>query len=265
MSVKGPGTTSCPDCRNPVNYKAFVTVKPLPELEESEPIGDLRLSKAFGCPNCSNQIQIAYRLEILEIRHFDPAATQPLTQKHPCQPLGMNPKAKGAPYSESELLQLALCKSSGLFSVFVDVVKSQCNGHNPPANMDRYFVNFLRQMEKVRMPRQMMREFADEFGGHITYWCAQRVGMVVSDGQICRFVPKRSMGLLRGTHQSIPLNGASLERPAYSMDHLKKTSFGLVPKDSRLFMEALAHSSGDHGRTMRGVRIRQPARPKTLQ
>jgi len=258
MSVKGPGTDSCPDCRKPVKYKTFVTIKAAhTEALQQGSSEDVQLSKPFGCPNCSNQVQVAYKLEIVEVRRFDLTASEPVKEGLAHQPLGMDPKAKSGPFSESELLQLSLCKSSGLFPVFVDVVKSQSNGHNPPANMDRYFVNFLRHMEIERLPRPMLREFQHEFGGHITYWCAQRVGMVVSDGKICRFVPRRSMGGWHDKRRSIPLNGVMLERSAFSMERLKKTSFGLVPSGSRLFIEALAHCSGDRGRVMRNVPIRR--------
>lgn len=125
--------------------------------------------------------------------------------------------------------------------------------------MGKFLITFFRTAVIVpKLPPPILHEFAREFPGRIQFWKAQGIGMVLSDGKICRFVPMRAMNVGRQAStrgHRLEVNGMGVHR-VESFDYISRTRHGYVPEGARIFLESLRHSLGDRGREMQAIPLR---------
>lgn len=261
----------CPACSKDFSYGVSLKVTPhpldltAPGDQEGKPVEyeNFDRSREFKCPACSGVLQIYYRITVLDVLHIARAETvlDPVNEVRP-KP---QPKAKRSSQyqplirmtpEEGSLVEN--CRTNGLLGVFSEVVKAQTHvQHRPPRDIARFFITFLRSATLVtNLQADMMSEFRREFPGYIQFWRACRIGMVVSDGTICRFVPMRSMTIAPKRTARMNLLGVSVDRECQSFEYIQRTTFGYVPPNARIFLESLRNSLGGRGRDRNSTRIR---------
>jgi|SRR3989344_3552807 len=248
---KGPGTFPCPACRTQLNYKAKLKLncsvaessadqeRP-PEFGTEEP----SLSTHFTCPECRNVFMAEYSLTIHRVLRV-------AKPEHSAES-----EAQMAITSVADAQLLAFvekCRANGTLQHFADAVHAQTVNGRAPVYMDRYFASFLRRAEPTRIPHPAISYFAKAFDGWVEFWSAQNIGMVLVHRKICRFVPMRSMNMNPNAGQNLGIEGVDLDRRVESFEYVKRTSVGYIPPECRLFFEAVRHSGGDRGRTMRDI------------
>lgn len=255
---KGKNTFKCPACQEALTYKnrlrvyAFVEATEDQESDEGKRLTDGgQTSQRFECPKCKTLIQFIYEIRLIDVR-----VCRGDSQPDEVSPVETTP----GQFSYEELELIKTCRDNGLLDVFAQVVKVQTHVlHRLPKDLEKFFISFLRTAQPSVLPRQALHEFAREFPGVIQFWKAQRIGMVISDGQICRFIPIRAMNMEGGERAAhLPLSAVDVGRNAENFDFVKRTTIGYVPQSARIFLQSLLHATGHRGREMQNV----PLRPK---
>lgn len=249
---KSQSTFQCPACHKTVWYATRVKFYVFQEPDERQldaTQNDYQNSPAFACPYCNTSLQARYHVTVIEVLRLDT----------PVEPI-ISTSWNSIRFTEAEVNLLELCRANGLIDIFTRVVREQVfNEGQTPKVMDRYFISFLRTAQRKDLPKPILDEFIREFPGRIEFWKAHRIGMVISDGRICRFVPMRSMNLdVTKRSEALKIHGVSVNRDKENFEYLKRTTIGYVPPTARIFLESLRHATGDRGRTMQDI----PLRPK---
>lgn len=248
--TRGRGTLRCPSCQETLAYTLRLGVAVFPKLGGSSFCEMAQVTKhfmtsEFCCPTCQNVLRFDCEVSILGVQ----VKGGPIERAKLPMSLVSTEKHR-EPLSDEELQVAKECRDSGMLDAFVQVVNGQMRGPNVPRDMERFFITFLQTAVKGRLPSQMLLEFAREFQGHIEFWKAQGIGMVLSDGKVCCFIP-----VVRGMPQRVSKYFVAEGTPGKS-GRVQRTTAGYVPAGSRVFMEALLHSWGDKGRDMQAVPIR---------
>ncbi|GEM_PF-3156781 len=263
---KDPYSFNCPGCEAKLVLmaKAKITKSnpndPKNELVKQE---GCFLSPECGCPQCGHVVQIRYQVTLLEVvdllkkvnRPEPLPATAAQGEAHPnnWQAVTLHPK---------EIAFIEECEANGLLAAFAQVVRDQTNVLNrPPSHTGKFLITFFRTAVVVpKLPPPILHEFAWEFPGRIQFWKAQGIGMVLSNGKICRFVPMRAMNVGRQAMtrgHRLKVNGMGVHR-VESFDYISRTRHGYVPEGARIFLESLRHAMGDQGREMQDIPLRKP-------
>ncbi len=220
------------------------------------------LSPECSCPKCGHGVQVRYQVTLLEVVNLQRRFNSP---EHLTVPPGEQSEPhpnnwSAATLSPEEISFVGQCEANGLMGAFAQVVRDQTHVlHRPPTDLGKFLITFLRTAVLVpKLPPPIVREFTKEFPGRIQFWKAQGIGMVLSDGKICRFVPMRAMVVgkeAKSRNHRLEVNGMDVHR-VESFDYISRTGHGYVPEGARIFIESLRHSIGDRGREMKGVPLR---------
>lgn len=255
---KGKGTFECPACQKPVRYNPRVRVALFDPATYVEQVHADEIAKRKGgarpvnCPHCSGLLRLSFELKLIEVVKLE---------AHEVPKLPSREEVSGhcaVVFTREESELIGLCRANGMMNVFAQVVEDQTHVvHRPPKDMDRFFISFLRTAHRKFLPREALSEFAKEFPGRIEFWKSQRIGMVVSDGRICRFVPMRAMNMGgKKRSEQLEVHGVGIRRESENFDYIRRTRYGYVPLEARIFLESLLHSVGDQGRAMRSILLR---------
>lgn len=249
-------TFICPGCEVSIRYFPKVKIKTALEttfvsdenIQRMEDQGYL-ISPEFKCPQCECRIQVYYRVEIVEVIHLLPG-WEPLPNSNP-------PDSNEPPvcFTKEEQEILEACASSGLVEALADAWYAQ-TGVKLARGIHRFFLRFLSHVERMDLPKYALDEFTREFPGQIEFWHSSGVGMVLSDGEISRFVPMNSMRTPKANTPAMRIQGVKVGVQKGSFEYIQRTKVGYVPTGARIFLESLRHATGDKGRTMQAVPIK---------
>lgn len=264
---KDPYSFNCPGCETKL---ILVTKAKIVKLDPDDPKNevvkqeDCLLSPESDCPQCGHVVQVRYQVTLLEVVDLlkkvnrpEPIQSTSQSEVHPNNWMATTLRPKEIAFVEE-------CQSNGLLAAFTQVVRDQTNVLNrPPTQMGKFLITFLRTAVVVpKLPPPILHEFIREFPGRIQFWKAQGIGMVLSEGRICRFVPMRSMNVGRQATtrgHRLEVNGMGVHR-VESFDYISRTRHGYVPEGARIFLESLRHAMGDRGREMQDVPLRSSSK-----
>jgi hypothetical protein len=137
-------------------------------------------------------------------------------------------------------------------------------GTPPPTNMARHFLAYLGcVVPYTKTPASVHEQLAKELGGKITYYQANSVVMVVTNGEIRRFIPLPVLVQTGNRPQSVQFSGVTVPQRT-SLASWNRTKYGYVPDGAGLFLEALRHSMGNY-REMKPVPLRPAPAQRPLQ
>lgn len=206
---------------------------------------DFSRSARFSCPECGKLLQLQLDIRILKIEVINTADPAVL---------------KGQPlqFTTEEQDVIETMSKAGLLEVYADVVRRQSmqNGHMPPKQLAANFLNFLRSAEKAKLSRRILESFIREFGGEISYYTRNGIGMVLSNGFVKMFVPLRSLYPNQKSGGPLNLHGVTLNRNVESIETLMHQHYGYVPANTKIFFQALRHSIGHFGREIGHVPLK---------
>lgn len=252
VEEKDPCSFNCPGCETKlVMLPKAKVVQANPEDTNAELVRQegYLLTPECSCPQCGHVSQIRYQVTILEVINLSRKVDRGGAD-HPNNWTAITLRPKEIAFVEE-------CETNGLLAAFAQVVKDQTNVLNrPPNDMGKFLITFLRTVVVVpRLPPPIIREFGREFPGRIQFWKAHGIGMVLSEGKICRFVPMRAMnvgGKATTRNHRLDVNKMNVHR-VESFDYISRTRHGYVPEGARIFLESLRHATGDQGRKMQEV------------
>lgn len=244
MSIpQGENTLQCPVCQEASPFQKAIRVSAFPSTETG-------WSPHFRCFNCKNFLQFQYEVRILEVH----ASESPVFDTLPiASPVLSSLSGK---LSDSELQLIKDCRAKGIFDVFAQAVTEERQIGGVPRDMESFFIGALNTAVPAKLPLPIMREFRKQFGW-VEFWHSQGIGMVLSGGKICRFIPMKVLKLAKKPTGDLAKNlGINRTNGNEGLEWMKRTTIGYVPPESRIFLEALRHCAGDRGREMRAVPIR---------
>jgi hypothetical protein len=182
------------------------------------------VKKYVPCPHCGASVRVCLQVEArLEVDLGAPKTTW----------------KDALPEKSRHYLEAA--SSSGMLSAF-----EQCCKHirsSPPSDVERFFLTVLKTCRPKTIPKHALDAFKAAFPGHIEYYSAQGVGIVVAEGVIRLFVPVHltvgeSIRTLAGTNMRVRADANLGEL----LDWMK-TRWGYVPAQCKLFMTTLRRAS----------------------
>ena len=181
-----------------------------------------RRGREITCPHCAKTIRI---LTTLSARAYD--EDEPLDQETPTPP--------PAPRSVIDQRVLEAVRASGLLDAFAHTVRAEKEFSGVPADLDSFFLLFVRSLTPTKVSAITLATWIQEFGGFIEVWQAHGILAVISDGALVAFVPNRYT-------EPTPITGTG-PRPKVSttanFERWTKSKFGYVPVGARHFGEAL--------------------------
>ncbi len=157
-----------------------------------------------------------------------------------------------SPEEEKLLKQM---NEAGIIKVFSETLAAHFTFQDQPLPIDmgRFFLSYLYGLTSQAIPEETRNQFCNEFGGQVQFLQNHGVVMVLCDGEIRRFIPRRVLISTRRT-TSFNLGDFHVERKT-ALSNWNHSKFGYVPADQHIFFETLRHSIGNRGRTMRDIPI----------
>lgn len=244
-NVKGKSTFPCPTCHTDLVFTPKVIIKAHLASAFKDVDGDSdresSLTQSFQCPDCLNQIQVRYSLEIKEV--FVPSRE---TSAPEHAPMLMSPE---------QVALMRRMREAGLIEAFSKVVVDMFNGNGrTPKNMETYFLGFLDNLVPERPSPEVFREISNSLvgEGNISFWKSLGIVMVVTskEGVRCFYPARRA----ESSAKELKIDGIVLNKS--SSGGIKNCGLGLVPKGSRIFLASLRQSLGHRGREMSVVPLR---------
>jgi hypothetical protein len=179
-------------------------------------------NKQFKCPCCQATLEI--RLSVT----LDQVSTKEGNSEFEC---ALNSQEPIFTADEQKVLKYA--KANGIYAGFVEVVKI-LKSDSLPGNIEKFFLTVLATMKPRLLPKFALNRFIEDFPGTIDFYASQGIGIVVSSGEIKRFVPTELMGSAKikgigvGTKKRISVAPEEL-------DGFLKTKYGLVAHRGAMF------------------------------
>ena len=177
------------------------------------------------CPHCGTII--AVQVEITDVTEFTDAPTEPNWWK-----VGLT----------TEQLQIVEnARAKGMLDALQSIIKQMPNTR--PKSIERFLISVLKTSVVKRIPEFALNIFIAEFGGLISFYSAQGVGIVASDGIIRMFCP---ISLVAGASlRGFGVGGAKrrLSAEAGPLRDWLRTRSGYVPISSPMFIDELHRRS----------------------
>jgi len=179
-------------------------------------------NKQFRCPCCQTILEI--RLSVT----LDQVAIKEGNSEFECKP---NIKEPFFTTDEKKILKYAT--ANGILAGFVEVVKL-VKSDSLPGDMEKFFLMVLTTMKPRLLPKFALNRFIEDFPGTIDFYASQGIGIVISSGEIKRFVPTELLGSAKikgigvGTKKRISVAPEEL-------DGFLKTKYGLVACRGAMF------------------------------
>lgn len=195
-------------------------------------VTDYKKRRIFPCPHCANPIEVVLRNEVEVDIPNDSARVDWKSTLTPDQ-----------------LAVIESVEKSGVLKSFEDVVR-RVKPVDPPKNISRFFMIFLKTAAQKRVSAETILEFKKMFSGkNIEFWSAQGLGVVIVDKQLRAFFPLaviagksiRAIGKKSGSAFFIPPDKKELSE-------IIRTRFGFV-NGKGIFFDAMRKKSiGDFAR-----------------
>lgn len=232
-------------------FQGWVRFKAFPDKSWQHGRLNTRLevdSQAFICPCCEAQIRVRSEIRVLGIVDSEGKTIQSFEADKP----------KEVSQTEDQRL-LAICRENGVMKAFEEAVIQQTRkGSRPPADLERFFISFLRQAERRTVPQNLLEEFVREFPGKVEFWQAIGLVMVVSSGRICRFISQTAMNVREDKSEKPQVYGVVIKNGATVWGDMTRVKHGYVPPSSNLFRHALKDHLGAQSRSPRPASVSTP-------
>lgn len=186
-------------------------------------MGEQPWLKYINCPCCGERIAIDIWVNINSIEKADEKPVSEVEKEI------INPNR--LTNDEQELIDYS--KKNGVFDIFLSVVKT-VKFNEMPINMEKYFITFLKTSSQKMIPEFALKIFYREFGGQISFYASQGIGVVISDGVIKMFIPTQIVGgkKVRGIMTNRKIN---LSADEGKVEEFIKTRYGLVGGKGAMF------------------------------
>jgi len=182
------------------------------KIDDDGEVASVGKRKILSCPHCLNPIEIIAQTEIA-MNISD----------------GFNKIDWRSTLPPDQLAIIESAEKSGILKAFEDVAL-RVNQTNPPKNIAKFFLIFLRSAVQKRISTAILFRFIKMFSGaKIEFWSAQGLGVIVADKQLRAFFPLatvagksvRAVGKKSGSVIYIPPDEEELQE-------IIRTRFGFV-------------------------------------
>lgn len=220
-----------------------MSTRPEKKLTEFDPLTFKDpYSKVFKCPCCNARLQFKTQVSVLGVYELS-EEDMPIVER---------PKlVKKDALSPDERSLVDGIKEAGLFAPFETTMKTS-TPHNVPADLEKYFLTFLKRATKVKTPQFAIRPClsADEREGDLELFVFQNMAAVVRDGFVRSFLPYQ---LVNGKEIPDTLhsasNGVGVSRNDLTLSDWVRTRNGYVAGRGLLWNELRGKAAGDFANT----------------
>lgn len=199
-------------------------------------------AKVFKCPCCQARLQFKTQVSVLGVYELGendmPIVERPrLVKKDTLTP------------DERNLVDSI--KTAGLFAPFETTMRTS-TPHNVPADLEKYFLTFLKRATKVKTPQFAIRPClsVNEREGQLELFAFQNIAAVVSDGYVKSFLPYQ---LVNGKPIQDTLHsngkGVGVSRNDLTLPDWVKTRNGYVAGRGVLWNELRGKAAGNFANT----------------
>lgn len=217
--------------------------RPDKKLTEFEPLtfNDPH-SKVFKCPCCQARLQFKAKVDIIGVYELGEDDT----------PVVERPRlVKKDALTPAERTLIDSIKADSLFAPFEATMRTS-TPHNVPADLEKYFLTFLKRATKVKTPQFAIRPClpADEREGDLELFAFQNMAAVVRDGYLRSFLPYQ---LVNGKEIPDTLHskgkGVGVSRNDITLSDWVKTRNGYVSGRGLLWNELCGKAAGNFANT----------------
>lgn len=217
--------------------------------EERERISTIadgwRHEPRVDCPSCGASLGVRLKVTAGAVI-VDPDGRSVKAETKPADP--PPPSVADDGFNPQELRIIQDAEESGMFDAFCNAVREEKIGQTP-ANLRRFLFTFLQTARVTSdVPNYMLRQMKETHGGFVSFYSGNGVIAVVSDGVVREFIPVRYVK--RGARAKMPGGlAATLADPEAQFTEWVRGRFGYVPRDSKVFADALRQPTvGSFGR-----------------
>jgi len=197
-----------------------------------------KVAVRFLCPHCqtATKLVMVVNMQLHDVTAIE--LTQPRSE-------GVTTKATEGRFQPAEQAILERAQGSGILDAFAETVRSRNN--QVPAQMDSYFLHFLRTMTPRVIPMRILEVLREAYPDeHITIFASQGIACISAGGVMKFFAPVEK--LLGMKLNSLGRNDGGINSPRLDVDENEirnwiKTRRGYIPADSTEFLDALRRPS----------------------
>lgn len=184
------------------------------------------------------QTSLTSHIEYLLTRHVNKCRTRdaaPLPDTAPKWEKTLDPVTR---------LFLDAAEQKGLLAAFTAALRARTgNAQNNPSDVRRFFLTYIRTITPLRVSAPIINSIREQLpNAYLTFYAAQGITMVLTDGAIRCFIPNNLMGVSRAQRSMGPASviDALLESPDELVRNWVKTRHGMVPAECEMFLAEIA-------------------------
>ncbi len=233
----------CPSCRKDVIVRAWVRVKPVshnPPSQASLSEEAILRSAEFECSHCGHLIRARYHIRLVDFTGKNGV----VTQVKPSERTGSKREEVTA---EQQILRV--CRETGLIASFEQAFDVQTSKNSSPSSgLDNFFMNYLRNIVRAKIDKDLLKELIGDLGGLVECWTAFGIYMILSDGKIRKFIAQKAINLRRDTLPKPVISGIQIPTGRQVWNNVRATKLGDVPESTSLYLAALKDFDGKEAR-----------------
>lgn len=212
-------------------YKRFFSEKKAKDIEKTLnnglPVDDIKLSPVFGCPYCCYPLQMYYEFKVVTI----------VVAAGTIEKLTDNQDGVDNVRTQRSVRVLQKCKQAGMMPPLIEALEHQRPNEPLPKDIDHFFLAYINSLRECMVNQTVLKHYQEQFPGNIRFYKGSGIVMVVSDGMIKAFFPQRFLSFVPKGAKT--LNHINLTAGVSNFWQWKKTRYGYVPNDCKIFADEL--------------------------